>query len=115
MIKKPKKPSKTTPKEGPKITVTPPEEKPDRPDIVTEVMTFLAYTEGEPEMSRGFGILARYLNETLPYSFSKMTAIRKLLESKEAAIRAVTLYKQELEKKKWVVKFEDLNKEERKP
>lgn len=42
------------------------------------------------EVSRPFGELAFAMAERLPSSFARTTALRKLLEAKDAAVRAAT-------------------------
>lgn len=63
------------------------------------LMQFFAY-EHLPEhlraVSRPFGELAKALDETLPSNPEKTVALRKLLESKDCAVRAV-LYKAPME------------------
>lgn len=44
------------------------------------------------EVSKPFGDLAKYLSETLPFNPESTVALRKLLEAKDCAVRAV-LYK----------------------
>jgi len=40
------------------------------------------------EVSKPFGDLAQYLAEILPYNAESSTALRKLLEAKDAAVRS---------------------------
>ena len=41
------------------------------------------------EVSKAFGELAREIDETLPTNAEKTTCLRKLLEAKDCAVRAV--------------------------
>jgi len=63
-------------------------------------MQFFAY-EHLPmhlqEVSKPFGDLARQLDQSLPNNPEKSTALRKLLEAKDCAVRAV-LFKLDLSK-----------------
>lgn len=45
------------------------------------------------EVSKGFGVLAESIVATLPMNAERTTALRKLLEAKDCAVRAV-LYKE---------------------
>lgn len=61
-------------------------------------MQFFAYEHLPPhlqEVSKPFGDLARQLDATLPNNPEKSTALRKLLEAKDCAVRAV-LFKLDL-------------------
>lgn len=54
-------------------------------------MQFFAYAHLPPhlqEISRPFGELAEHIVATLPSNSERTTALRKLLESKDAAVRA---------------------------
>jgi hypothetical protein len=53
---------------------------------------FFAYDHLRPELqgvSQGFAELAGEIDETLPENPEKTTALRKLLEAKDCAVRAV--------------------------
>jgi ferritin-like protein len=53
---------------------------------------FFAYAHLPPELqavSRAFGELAAEIDATLPENPEKTTALRKLLEAKDCAVRAV--------------------------
>ena len=55
------------------------------------ILRYFAYEHLRPELqetSRPFGDLARQLDELLPDGAEKSTALRKLLEAKDAAVRA---------------------------
>ena len=61
--------------------------EPDAP----EILRFFAYGHLPPAMqerSRPFGELAQRLVETLPPNAERAVALRKLLEAKDAAVRA---------------------------
>ena len=54
-------------------------------------MRYFAYRHLPPELqtvSKPFGDLARHVEETLPDGPEKTVALRKLLESKDAAVRS---------------------------
>jgi len=55
------------------------------------ILQFFAYEHLPPhlqEVSSHFGVLARKICETLPRNPERTVALRKLLESKDAAVRA---------------------------
>jgi hypothetical protein len=55
------------------------------------ILQFFAYNhlpENLREVSRPFGVLALQVVETLPRNFERTVALRKLLEAKDAAVRA---------------------------
>lgn len=55
-------------------------------------MQFFAYAHLPPHLqvvSAPFGILAAQICETLPRNAERSTALRKLLEAKDAAVRAL--------------------------
>jgi len=55
------------------------------------IMKFFTYEhlKGEPaEVSKPFCELAEYLHENLPSGAERATALRKLLEAKDCAVRA---------------------------
>lgn len=61
-------------------------------------MQFFAYEhlpQHLQEVSKPFGDLARQIDQSLPNNPEKSTALRKLLEAKDCAVRAV-LYKLDL-------------------
>lgn len=56
------------------------------------IMQFFSYEHlpaNLQEVSRPFGELAEKINETLPRNPERSTALRKLLEAKDAAVRAL--------------------------
>lgn len=58
---------------------------------VEPIMQFFAYEHLPPhlqEASKPFGELAKFIVETLPRNAERTVALRKLLESKDAAVRA---------------------------
>lgn len=59
-----------------------------RPD---HIMQFFAYAQLPPhlqEVSRPFGELAQRIVDTIPQNPERTVALRKLLEGKDAAVRA---------------------------
>ena len=65
--------------------------------MTSDIMQFFAYAHLKPqlkEISRPFGELAEWINETLPDNAERTTALRKLLEAKDCAVRAL-LYREE--------------------
>ena len=59
---------------------------------MNRLLQFFEYahlSEHLQEVSRPFGELARYLDATLPSNSETTVAIRKLLEAKDCAVRAV--------------------------
>ncbi len=61
------------------------------------LMQFFAYAHLPPHLqavSRPFGELAEHLDLTLPSNAEKTVALRKLLEAKDCAVRAM-LFKQD--------------------
>lgn len=55
------------------------------------IMQFFAYEhlpEKLQQVSAPFGVLARQLTDNLPRNAERTVALRKLLESKDAAVRA---------------------------
>lgn len=55
------------------------------------IMQFFAYEHLPPHLqaiSKPFGDLAEHLRDTLPSNPEKSVALRKLLEAKDAAVRA---------------------------
>lgn len=60
------------------------------------MMQFFAYThlpQNLQGVSKPFGDLAQHLQDTLPQNPERTVALRKLLEAKDCAVRAV-LYKE---------------------
>ena len=60
------------------------------------MMQFFAYEHLPPHLqavSKPFGLLAQQVVETLPGNPERTTALRKLLEAKDCAVRAL-LYKE---------------------
>lgn len=60
-------------------------------DMNEPIMQFFEYGHLKPEMqevSKPFGDLAQRIVETLPRNAERTVALRKLLESKDAAVRA---------------------------
>lgn len=59
---------------------------------MNNLIQFFAYEHLPPhlqEVSKPFGDLARSLADTLPLNAESTTALRKLLEAKDCAVRAV--------------------------
>jgi hypothetical protein len=66
------------------------------------LLQFFAYEHLPPnlqEVSKPFGVLAQQIEDTLPSNPEKTTALRKLLEAKDCAVRAL-LFKTEDQPKK---------------
>lgn len=64
--------------------------------MANRLMQFFAYEHLPPhlqEASKPFDDLAKWLDETLPANAESTTALRKLLEAKDCAVRA-RLYKE---------------------
>lgn len=60
-------------------------------NVVDPIMQFFSFGHLPAELqdiSRPFGELADHLVQTLPRNAERSTALRKLLESKDAAVRA---------------------------
>jgi len=58
---------------------------------VNPIMQFFAYTHLPPSaqtVSKKFYELAHFIHDTIPTSAEQSTALRKLLEGKDAAVRA---------------------------
>ena len=58
---------------------------------IDPIMKFFSYTHLKPEMqavSKPFADLAEHLVQTLPRNAERTVALRKLLEGKDAAVRA---------------------------
>lgn len=65
------------------------------PKVSNRLIQFFAYEHLPPHLqaiSKPFGVLAAELDALLPENAEKTTALRKLLEGKDCAVRAV-LYK----------------------
>jgi ferritin-like protein len=63
--------------------------------MANRMMQFFTYAHLPPQMqetSKAFAELAQKMDETLPENAEKTTALRKLLEAKDCAVRA-TIYK----------------------
>lgn len=61
-------------------------------DTPEHIMQFFAYAhlpERLQAVSKPFGVLAEQLVETLPSNAERTVALRKLLEAKDAAVRAL--------------------------
>lgn len=61
------------------------------PETSEHIMQFFTYEHLPPhlqEVSRQFSTLATYIVNTLPRNPERTVALRKLLESKDAAVRA---------------------------
>jgi hypothetical protein len=59
--------------------------------MTDRILQFFSYDHLKPEyqiVSKPFGLLAQYIVDNLPQNPERTVALRKLLESKEAAIRA---------------------------
>lgn len=57
-----------------------------------DLMQFFSYQQLPPHLqavSKNFHALAKHLDETLPSNPEKTAALRKLLEAKDCAVRAV--------------------------
>ena len=64
--------------------------------MTDRIMQFFGYAHLKPEMqavSRPFGELAQQIVDTLPQNPERTVALRKLLEAKDAAVRA-SIYKE---------------------
>lgn len=64
---------------------------PAAPSMVEPIMQFFGFAHlpaGPQEVSRPFGELANRIVETLPRNAERTVALRKLLEAKDAAVRA---------------------------
>jgi hypothetical protein len=62
------------------------------PDSAEPIMKFFIYAHLPPHLqavSRPFGELAEHLIATLPRNAERSVALRKLLEGKDAAVRAL--------------------------
>lgn len=60
-------------------------------DAIDPIMQFFAYDHLKPELqqhSKPFGDLAAHIIATLPRNPERTVALRKLLEAKDAAVRA---------------------------
>jgi hypothetical protein len=65
--------------------------EPTKPEPTEHIMQFFAYDHLPPhlrEVSAPFGVLAEQLVSTLPRNPERRVALRKLLEAKDAAVRA---------------------------
>lgn len=67
--------------------------QPVRKNHVSEspILRFFASDHLPPNLQRvsqQFGVLAQFIEDTLPAGAEKSTALRKLLEAKDAAVRA---------------------------
>jgi ferritin-like protein len=63
--------------------------------MANRMMQFFTYAHLPPQMqevSKAFAELAQQMDEALPENAEKTTALRKLLEAKDCAVRA-TIYK----------------------
>lgn len=65
----------------------------DQPEPILRHFTFEHLPPHLAEVSRPFGVLAHRLVETLPRDPERSVALRKLLEAKDAAVRARTTVK----------------------
>ncbi len=89
------KPFERTCEPGPRVYSHP---NPEAPEVVTPprkssyLMQFFEYAHLPEHLqvaSRPFGELARTMDQTLPDNPEKSTALRKLLEAKDCAVRAL--------------------------
>lgn len=64
-------------------------ERASRPSYLMQFFAFAHLPEHLREVSKPFGELAKQLDERLPDNPEKSTALRKLLEAKDCAVRAV--------------------------
>ncbi len=58
------------------------------------MMQFFAYDHLPPGLqstSKPFSVLAQFINESIPRSAERTVALRKLLEAKDCAVRAMLL------------------------
>lgn len=83
--------------------------KPAKPDLETEIMEYLRFEEGNPSFCKIYEVLSQYLKTELPESFAKTTALRKLVESKDASMRIYKVYNKRKEQLTWVVKYSPKN------
>lgn len=63
-----------------------------QPNVPEPIMQFFAYAhlpEHLQAVSKPFGVLAEQLVATLPRNAERTVALRKLLEGKDAAVRAL--------------------------
>lgn len=68
--------------------------------MTDRIMQFFGYSHLKPEMqavSRPFGELAQQIVDTLPQNPERTVALRKLLEAKDAAVRA-SIYREPLDR-----------------
>jgi hypothetical protein len=79
--------------------------KPAQPSLEEELREYLRYQDGDPSFCKIYEVLLQYLEADLPPSFARTTAIRKLVESKDAALRIRKLYTKRNEDMAWVVKY----------
>lgn len=59
--------------------------------MTDRIMQFFSYEHLKPEyqnVSKPFGLLAQYIVDNLPQNPERTVALRKLLEAKDAAVRA---------------------------
>lgn len=59
------------------------------PNPIIQFFVFEHLPEKLQSVSRPFGVLARQMDELLPKNPETSTALRKLLEAKDAAVRAI--------------------------
>jgi len=68
--------------------------EPPRPDLLHShgILQFFAYEHFPPEtheVGRMFGELAQWIEASIPSNMQKWSALEKLLESKDCAVRAL--------------------------
>jgi len=61
----------------------------EQPDHILQFFAYLHLPPYLQEVSRPFGDLAKQIVETLPRNPERTVALRKLLEAKDAAVRAL--------------------------
>lgn len=82
---------------------------PPKPTLEEEILEYLRYEDGDPTMFKVYEVLSQFLKIELPDSFAKTTALRKLVESKDAAKRIQKLYNKRKNDMAWVVKYNPEN------
>lgn len=60
----------------------------EQPEPIIQFFTYQHLPEGLQEVSRPFAQLANLITSTLPRNPERTVALRKLLEAKDAAVRA---------------------------
>ena len=65
--------------------------------MLLQFFTYAHLPANLQEVSKPFCVLAELLDKTLPHNMEKSTAMRKLLEAKDCAVRAVLFKDRPLE------------------